>query len=456
MNILVIDDDEKIRDSLEESLTMNNHRVFKAEDGIHGLEFFEKEKIDVCFLDVWMPNMGGIEILKKIKDQYPGVEIIMISGEAKIDHAVKATKIGAYDFIEKPLSLKDILLTIEKIARQKQKKGKSINYDSSRVDMLIGESSQVKVVKELIENSAKSDARILITGENGTGKEIVAREIHLKSNRKDKPFVGVNCAAIPENLIESELFGHIKGSFTGATSDRTGKFELANEGTLFLDEVVDMSLSTQAKVLRVLQEMKITKIGSSETIRIDVRIISATNKDIKEEIKNGNFREDLYYRLNVIPIYMPALRERKDDIPQFIDYFMKTISEENNKEQKILSKEALDYMMEYSWPGNVRQLRNIIERLNIMILSNSITLDDVKQYIDDESIRDYSIDVNDKYQDYVLSVAREEFEKDFIEKKLKENKFNISKAAKALGLYPSNLHSKINKLGINIEKLKSK
>jgi two-component system nitrogen regulation response regulator NtrX len=312
----------------------------------------------------------------------------------------------------------------------------------------------MSTLNSLIENSAKSDARVLILGENGTGKELVAREIHSQSMRKNKAFVAVNCAAIPENLIESELFGYVKGSFTGAASDRIGKFEMANNGTLFLDEIADMSLSTQAKVLRVLQEMKLTRIGDTELIPIDVRIIAATNKDIKEEIRKEKFREDLFYRLNVIPFYIPPLRERRDDIKPLLDYFIEKLSKENKLDKKSLTPEALEYLEKYSWPGNIRQLRNIVERLLIMVQGDVIGIDDIKKHLDNESdLRNDGI-IFDKFGGYKLNTAVDEFEKSFIEKKLKENKYNISKTAKALGIYSSNLYSKINKLGINLEEKK--
>ncbi len=456
MDILVIDDDPIIRKIFTEVLEKEKHNVVTAENGIIGYEYFKKKKIDICFLDLWMPKIGGMEVLQNIKKNYPDVEVIMISGQAKIDVAVKATKLGAFDFIEKPLSIYNIISIIKSIEIKRKEKKTKIDRELSQDDILIGESQPIKALKKLINNAAKSDARILITGENGTGKEIIAREIHLKSLRAAKPFIGVNCAAIPENLIESELFGHVKGSFTGATSDRIGKFELANIGTLFLDEIADMSLATQSKVLRVLQEMRVTKIGSVDSIDIDVRIIAASNKNIKDEIKNERFREDLYYRLNVIPFYVPALRERKEDIELFLNYFMKRISKQYKIEEKSISNEAIEYIKNYSWPGNVRQLRNIIERLIIIVPRTNITLEDVKKHLDEEYTEIFDTDIESKYENYKLSIAVDAFEKDFIEKKLSENDFNISKTAKALGIYSSNMYSKINKLGINIAKFKKR
>lgn len=455
MNILVIDDEENIREIISDILTDENYSVFTAPDGPTGLEFFNKEKIDICLLDVWMPKMGGIDVLKKIKEDYPDTDVVMISGHAKIDLAVSATKLGAFDFIEKPLTLEKIIGIVKTLENRRKSGQKNNTKKTETAHEIIGESEQIKLIKNLIDNSAKSDARILILGENGTGKELIALEIHDKSSRKLKPFISVNCAAIPENLIESELFGYVKGSFTGANSDRMGKFELADTGTLFLDEIADMSLSTQAKVLRVLQEMKLTRIGSSEIRPIDVRIIAATNKDLKEEIKKGNFREDLYYRLNVIPITAPPLRERKDDIPLLLDYFLYNISIEKKLAPKKLTASASDYLKNYYWPGNIRQLRNIVERLMIIIDGETINVDDVKIHLDDESAikKDSS---NNKYDDFNLNTAREEFEKDFIERKLRENDFNITQTAKLLGVYPSNLYSKINKLNIKIDEAKKK
>lgn len=454
MNIIIVDDEENIREIMKDILEDENHTVFTAEDGNVGLDYFKREKIDVCFLDVWMPKTGGIDVLKTIKEEYPAVEVVMISGHAKIDQAVRATRLGAYDFLEKPLTMEKIIGIVKAIDNNKQHKTVSIQKNNDNFDKMIGNSPQMENLRELIENAAKSDARILILGENGTGKELVAREVHAKSLRSNKPFVAVNCAAIPENLIESELFGSVKGSFTGSISDRIGKFELADGGTLFLDEIADMSLPTQAKVLRVLQEMKISKIGSTEVIPIDARIVAATNKDIKEEIKKGNFREDLFYRLNVIPFYMPALRERKGDIPLLMEYFSQKICKDSKITVKKFSPEAVDYFSEYLWPGNIRQLRNIVERLIIMVEDDTIGIEDVKKHIDYENEILNENDSVTKYDDFKLNIAVDEFEKDFILKKLKENNFNISKTAKNLGVYPSNLYSKINKLGIVVEEKK--
>ncbi len=458
MNILIVDDEEHIRTVVQDVLTDEGHSVFTAEDGDQVDGVLNSEKIDICFLDVWMPKMGGIDVLQKIKEKYPAVEVVMISGHAKINLAVKATKLGAFDFIEKPLSIEKLINIIEVI-----RKSKTVKSEHKQIicnDEMISVSQSMEDIKELIYKAARSDARILILGENGSGKELVAKEIHSQSDRRNYPFIEINCAAIPENLIESELFGHNKGAFTGAISDRMGKFELADKGTLFMDEVADMSLATQAKVLRVLQEMKFSRVGGSDEIRVDVRIIAATNKDLKEEIKSGNFREDLYYRLNVIPFVLPPLRERVEDIPLLIKYFVDKFYKENTnfsgrESKKQFDRAALDYLTDYKWPGNVRQLKNIVERLIIMVTSDIIGIDDIKTHLDEYKMIDSpSAGGGSRYDNFKLSHARDEFEKDFIEKKLIESDYNISKAAAALGIYSSNLHSKMAKLGIDIKKIK--
>ncbi|MCG8569392.1 MAG: sigma-54 dependent transcriptional regulator [Spirochaetes bacterium] len=456
MKILIIDDDFHIRELLKETLTKENYEVTEAKDGYTGLDILAKEDFDVCFLDVWMPEIGGIDVLTKIKKDFPGVEVIMISGSAKIDQAVRATKLGAYDFLEKPLTIEKVISIVNNI--EQFRKVQDIEFKKNDIDdEMIGSSPSINKIRELIANSAKSDARVIILGENGTGKELIARAIHDQSIRRNKPFVSINCAAIPENLIESELFGHVKGAFTGAVDGRIGKFVLANFGTMFLDEVADMSLATQAKLLRVLQEMQLTPIGSTEVIKIDVRVIAATNKDIKEEIKKGNFREDLLYRLNVIPINVSPLKERKSDIPELVAYFNKKLSAEHKKEMKVFSPEALEYLTQYSWPGNIRQLRNIVERLIVMVNEIDITQEDILKYIDtEESYKKIQDIFATRYDELKLNVAREEFERDFIQRKLKENDYNITKTAKVLGVYPSNLYLKINKLGIKVDESKSK
>jgi len=322
--ILIIDDEPGIRTVLRDILEDESYSVLDAEDGIQGLADLAANQVDIVFLDVWLPNMGGMDVLKKIREQYPDVEVIMISGHANISLAVQATKMGAFDFLEKPLSLERTMtvvrnaLAMEDLRRENRSLKKSIFMD----DRMVGSSPGMMSVRGLIEQAAESDSRILILGENGTGKELVAREVHVRSARAAGPFIELNCAAIPESLIESELFGHEKGAFTSALSRRRGKLEMSNMGTLFLDEIADMSLVTQAKVLRVLQEMRFERVGAEESISVDVRVISATNKDIQEQIRKGKFREDLYFRINVVPIFLPPLRERMDDMAELVTYFM--------------------------------------------------------------------------------------------------------------------------------------
>ncbi|TFG62071.1 MAG: sigma-54-dependent Fis family transcriptional regulator, partial [Spirochaetales bacterium] len=362
--ILIIDDEPRIRETLSDILKDEKHSIATAADGLEGLNICKEETIHLIFLDVWLPNMGGIDVLKEVKRNFPEIEVIIISGHGNIDLAVKAVKLGAFDFLEKPLSL-DKIITITRNALAMEDLKKENRALKERIfieDDLIAVSPAMIKIKEIIAQSAPSDARILILGENGTGKELIAREIHRKSIRARGPFIEVNCAAIPENLIESELFGHEKGSFTGAVARRKGKFEMAHRGTIFLDEIADMSLFTQAKVLRVIQELTFERIGGENSIHVDVRVIAATNKDLQKEIQEKRFREDLFFRLNVIPIQVPPLRERKEDLAELILYFQKKLDPASEPNPKTFSKEALDYLHQYAWPGNVRELKNFIER----------------------------------------------------------------------------------------------
>ncbi|MBP7494790.1 MAG: sigma-54-dependent Fis family transcriptional regulator [Spirochaetales bacterium] len=451
--ILIIDDEPGVRSVLKDILEDEKYQVFTAGDGYSGLALMEKETIDLVILDVWMPNMGGVDVLKKIKETYPLVEVIMISGHANIDLAVKAVKLGAFDFLEKPLSL-DRVLTLTRNALEMEKLRQEnihLKHKTLSNDEIIGTSPAIQKIQELIRQSAGSDSRILISGPNGTGKELVAREIHRKSARAQGPFIEVNCAAIPDTLIESELFGHEKGSFTGAVSRRKGKFELAHKGTLFLDEVADMSLSAQAKVLRVIQELRFERIGGEESISVDVRLIAATNKNIPELIRAGKFREDLYFRLNVIPLYIPSLSERIQDLPLLVSYFMEKFKPESISSPRTFTTEAMEYLKAYPWPGNIRELKNFIERINIMSDEECISLETVKYYLGEENLKKKD-DTLGKFSTYPLNKAKEEFEKLYIEKKLEEFNHNISKTAEMIGIYPSNLHSKIKRYGIRIER----
>lgn len=379
--ILVIDDEKGIRNSLKDIFQYEGHTVILAEHGMEGIVAAKTEKPDVVFCDIKMPKMDGLEVLERIKEFSPDTPIIMISGQGTIDNAVEAIRKGAYDFIEKPLDLNRLLVTIKNATDKHQliHETKILKNKISKKYQMIGESEAINRVRSMIEKVAPSDARILITGPNGSGKELVAHELHELSHRKNNAFIEVNCAAIPSELIESELFGHEKGSFTSAIKQKKGKFELANGGTLFLDEIGDMSLSAQAKVLRALQEQKITRVGGDADISVDVRIIAATNKNLREEITKGNFREDLYHRLSVIIINVPSLNDRSEDIKPLTDYFLNDICEEMGIPTKKITPEAIDYLKNCNWTGNIRELRNVVERL-IILCDSTITKEDVETY----------------------------------------------------------------------------
>ncbi len=379
--ILVIDDQKSIRNTLKDILEYEGHEVVLAEHGEEGVEFFAKDKFDLVLCDIKMPNMDGMEVLDHIMAKNHEVPMIMISGHGNIDTAVEAIKKGAYDFIEKPLDLNRLLVTLRNAQEKKELvvETKVLKRKVSKTFEMIGESEPILMVKEMIEKVAPTDARVLITGGNGTGKELVARWLHEKSNRAGEPFVEVNCAAIPSELIESELFGHEKGAFTSAIKQRKGKFEQANGGTIFLDEIGDMSLKAQAKVLRALQENMISRVGSDKDIKVDVRVLAATNKNLKEEIENNNFREDLYHRLSVILIHVPSLNDRKEDIPLLTNHFVKMICAELGVAEKTVEPSAVEALQSLNWTGNIREFRNVIERL-IILSSDRITAADVKMY----------------------------------------------------------------------------
>lgn len=379
--ILVIDDERSIRNSMKDILSFEGHEVSIAENGLEGLVAVKTNKPEVVFCDIKMPKMEGIEVLERIKEIAPETSVVMISGHGTIDTAIEAIKKGAYDFIEKPLDLNRILITIKNATDKSQllQEQQTLKTKVSKKYEMIGSSAALNHIREMIGKVAVSDARVLITGPNGCGKELVAHQLHEQSNRHDKAFIEVNCAAIPSELIESELFGHEKGSFTSAIKQKKGKFELATGGTLFLDEIGDMSLEAQAKVLRALQENKISRIGSDSDINVDVRVIAATNKNLKEEIKKGTFREDLYHRLSVIIIEVPALKDRREDITELTEYFLDTICAEMGTARKQIAPEAIEMLKSYEWTGNIRELRNVIERL-IILGSPTITAEDVKAY----------------------------------------------------------------------------
>ncbi len=383
-NILIIDDDRPIRTSLTEVLEYEKFKVDAAEDGEIGLKKLKEGKYDLLLCDIKMPKMDGMEVLQKIQDENIEVPVVMISGHGDIETAVAAVKMGAFDFISKPLDLNRLLVTVrnamdksELVTETKQLRKKVY---SSKLNDIVGESKAIQEVKALIEKVAPTDARVLITGENGTGKELVALNLHKNSERKKAPFIEVNCAAIPSELIESELFGHEKGAFTSAIKQKQGKFEQAEGGTLFLDEIGDMSASAQAKVLRALQENKISRVGGEKDIKVNVRVLAATNKDLKEEIAEGRFREDLYHRLSVILIEVPALRDRKDDIPLLADFFLDKLSQEHGHPKKKISEKAIKALQQLDWTGNIRELRNVIERL-IILGEDEISEADVKNYV---------------------------------------------------------------------------
>lgn len=381
MKILIIDDERSIRNSLKEILTDEGYEADVAEDGATGCEMAEKEKYSVIFCDIKMPNMDGVEVLEKLHNNGIDSAIVMISGHGDIDTAVDCIKKGAFDFIQKPLDLNRILITI-KNATEKVSLVTETKRLTKKVygQQMIGESEAIRHIREMIDRVAPTDARVLITGSNGTGKELVARSLHQKSNRSALPYIEVNCAAIPSELIESELFGHEKGAFTSAIKQHKGKFEQADGGTLFLDEIGDMSLAAQAKVLRVLQEKKLSRVGSDKDIQVDVRVIAATNKNLREEIAKGNFREDLYHRLSVIVISVPSLDERKSDIPLLVDYFIDQICAESALSRREVDPDAMQLLIDKSWTGNIRELRNVVERL-LILSGDRITADDVRTYV---------------------------------------------------------------------------
>ncbi|MBI5888607.1 MAG: sigma-54-dependent Fis family transcriptional regulator [Deltaproteobacteria bacterium] len=449
---MVVDDEIDIREALGGVFRDEGYAVASAGSAEEALKKLDSRIPEIVLLDIWLPGMDGIDALKEIKKKYPALPVIMISGHANIETAVKATKLGAYDFIEKPLSLDKVILTVEHALEQKRlvEENNELRAKALARYEIIGKTKAVEDMVGAIRRAAPSNSTALITGENGTGKEFVARNIHLLSLRSGRPFVEVNCAAIPEELIESELFGHEKGAFTGAAAQKKGKFDLADKGTIFLDEIGDMSLKTQAKVLRILQEQTFERVGGTERVSVDVRVIAATNKNLREEIIKGAFREDLYYRLNVIPFAVPPLRERAEDIPLFIDYFLKEFSRETSRDAFTISPEAVRILMKYGWPGNVRELKNIIERLVIMTPTNVIMPDDVPPYIRGAQS---AHPIGNVFKSALIKEARRDFEREFILRKLREHGGNIAKTAEAIGLERSHLYRKIKSYGIENEEL---
>ncbi len=445
-NILIVDDESGIRDSLKGVLEDEGYQAGAAGSGEAGLSLLEKRDFDVVLLDVWLPGMDGLDTLQKIRALDNPPEVIMISGHGTIETAVRATKLGAYDFLEKPLSIDRTLNLIKHAidAKTLRRENRELKRQLQAKSVIAGDSVPMKALRQQVSIMAPTNGRVLIYGESGTGKELVAHAIHAQSLRKEEMFIEVNCAAIPEDLIESELFGHRHGSFAGATSEKEGQFQKASGGTLFLDEVGDMSLKTQSKVLRTLDEQRFTPVGSADPITVDVRVIASTNKDLEEEISKGNFREDLFYRLNVIPFFVPPLRERKEDIPLLARYFLKEFAAAYGKRSREMTDDAIQTLTRYAWPGNVRELRNVIERIVIM---NPTTTKFERKHLPPLVYRDGSRRAAGT-EFSTLHQARDAYERDYILKKLDENHGNVSRTAEMLGLERSHLYRKMKALGI--------
>jgi two-component system nitrogen regulation response regulator NtrX len=445
--ILIADDEKAIRKTLREILEYENYKVDEAEDGQKAYDMAKDAEYDLILCDIKMPKMDGLEVLDKLKKEGNEAQIIMISGHGTVETAVDAVKKGAYDFISKPPDLNRLLITVRN-ALDKQNlvtETKILKRKVSKTREIIGDSPAIMKIKETIERVAPTDARVLITGENGTGKELVARWVHEKSNRAAGPMIEVNCAAMPGELIESELFGHEKGAFTSAIKQKLGKFELATGGTLFLDEIGDMSLSAQAKVLRALQESRITRVGGDKDILVDVRVVAATNKDLTKEIEAGNFRMDLYHRLSVILIHVPSLHERAEDIPQLADRFVREICEDYAIPKKVITPKALEELKIMRWDGNIRELRNVMERL-VILSDQKITEEEVKSFVTNTQAKETPTDLFeqfDKFQDF-----KEHIEKLFIEHKLRKFNWNVSKTAEVLDIQRSHLYNKIEKFDL--------
>lgn len=451
--ILVVDDEPSIRRTLREILEYEAFEVDEAVDGDEALQKMRANQYDVVMLDVKMPKRDGMEVLQTAREEMPEVPIIMISGHGTIETAVESTKLGAFDFIEKPPDLNRMLLTVRnaldrgelEVANRRMRQ--AIEEFEGELTPILGESPAIRRIKDAIEQVAPSEARVLITGEPGTGKELVAKWLHHLSPRKEYPMVEVNCAAIPSELIESELFGHEKGAFTGATKQRIGKFEQAHGGTLFLDEIGDMSLSAQAKVLRALQESKIQRVGGDRNIAVDVRVICATNKDLLDRIEEGEFREDLYHRISVILIHVSPLRERREDVPIIGRHFCDRLARRNGMPGKVFSASALERLMKQDWRGNVRELQNVVERLIVLSRGDEITAEDVERYVRPGSTTaDPILNLLDQFDEF--SDFRDMAEKVFIERKLNEFDWNVSRTADSIGIQRSHLYNKMNKYGI--------
>jgi len=446
--ILIVDDETIVRESLRDWLNDVGHEVFTAEDGPQALDILEKEKPGIVIADLVMPGMDGIELMKRAKDMLPNVEVIIFTAYGSIPTAISAIREGAYDYIEKPFCPERVELLIEKLVKHQRlvEENHSLQQkleERYRFEEIIAKSPKMQRVIEVIKVIAKSNATILITGDSGTGKELVARAIHSQSHRRGKPFVAVSCAALPESLLESELFGHEKGAFTGAYTQKKGKFEMANRGTLFLDEIGEMSANIQVHLLRVLEEKEFTRVGGNELIKVDVRVISATNKDIKKAVADGEFREDLYYRLNVVSVELPPLKERKEDIPLLAQHFLRKFAAENQKDISGFSPEATNFLLQYEWPGNVRELENAIERAVILAKSSSIEVADLPQ---ENRLLSHSAPLGESLR---------QVEKNHILNIISETGGNHSEAARTLGISRATLYNKIRSYRLDVNKVNS-
>ncbi len=454
--ILVVDDEESIRNALQGILEDEGYGVILANDGVDALALLQRELPDLVLLDIWMPRLDGLETLGRMKALYPELAVVMISGHGTIETAVKSTKLGAFDFIEKPLSLEKVLVTVHNaigLSRLQQENAALRGMIEERFEV-IGESEAAKLLREQIRIVAPTSAAILIFGENGTGREAVAHEIHRYSNRSDKPFIVINCASIPQELIESEIFGHEKGAFVGANSQRKGKLDFADEGTLFLEEVGDMPLNAQSKLQRVIETQKFERMGGVKSIDVNVRIMTSTSRYLEEGIKAGTFSEDLYYLLNVVPFDLQPLRERKADISALVEHFLDQFCKREMRERKSIQPEAVSLMERYDWPGNIRELRNIMERLVIMTPGKVITVEQLPDMIFEGGVFSRGLEGGNEPGSEIQSLreAREEFEREFIIHKLDENDWNVTRTAEAIELERSNLHRKIKSYGIDMKK----
>ena len=453
--ILIVDDERGIRESLSAVLRDEGYQVDSTETAEAALEWLAHQRCDVMMLDIWLPGIDGLEALGRVQSLENPPVVIMISGHGTIETAVRATKLGAFDFIEKPLSIDKTLLTLRHALEQGEliTEKRSLSQEIPGRYRIIGESVPMKALRQQLALTAPTNGRVLVYGESGVGKELVAHALHDLGLRAENRFVEVNCAAIPEELIESELFGHLKGSFTGAVDDKTGKFEEADGGTLFLDEVGDMSLRTQAKVLRVIEEQRFTPLGAAGNLTVDVRVIAATNKNLSDEIQKGNFREDLFYRLNVIPFFVPPLREHSEDVPMLAEYFLNEFARAYGRRPKHLADPALAALQEYRWPGNVRELRNLIERLVIMVPGERIERRHLPPALQRDAGRAEISTASGSF--FSLQEARAAYERDYILRKLEEHRGNVSRTAEALGLERSHLYRKMKSLGIGAGEGKS-